>query len=81
MDTTGGQWIVTMPHWLFDRSTVIALAVLGGVFSIITSVCLSKGWITEQQAKLLNKAAYACMGVSMFLFVGAGLLGAGGTPG
>ena len=67
-----------MPHWLFDRSTVIGLAILGGVFSIIASLCLSRGWITEQQAKSLNKAAYACMGVSMFLFIGAGLLGVGG---
>ena len=69
-----------MPDWLFERSTVIGLAVLGGVFSILASLCQSRGWLTEQQCKTLNKVAYAFMGASMVLFIFAGLLGIGGQP-
>ena len=71
-------WIVTVPDWLFERSTVIALAIAGGVLSILASVSLSRGWATKQQHKLLNRAAYAFMAASMVLFVCAGLFGMGG---
>jgi len=66
-----------MPDWLFDRGTVIALAVGGGVFSILASFCLSRGWVTPQQFKLLNRAAYAFMTVSIVLFICAGFFGMG----
>lgn len=65
-----------MPEWLFERSTVIGLAVAGGVFSILASLCQSR--VTEHQLKLLNRAAYAFMGASILLFVLVGLLGLGG---
>ncbi len=67
-----------MPDWLFDRSTVIALAIAGGVFSILASLASAQGWANPQQYKMLNRAAYVCMAVSMILFIGAGLFGLGG---
>lgn len=67
-----------MPDWLFDRSTVIALAIAGGVFSILASWSQARGWVTEQQSKLLNQAAYAFMAASIILFICAGLFGMGG---
>lgn len=70
-----------MPDWLFDRSTVIAFAVVGGAFSILATFSQSKGWGSKQQLHLLNRAAYIFMGASMVLFVFAGLFGMGGQPG
>ena len=64
-----------MPEWLISRSTIIALAVIGGVCSLLSSWCQSRGYLTEQQATYLGKISYTCMGVSMILFVAAGLLG------
>ena len=64
-----------MPDWLFERSTVIALAIAGGVFSVLASLCQSR--VTEHQLKMLNRAAYAFMGASIILFVLVGLLGLG----
>ncbi|OED36130.1 hypothetical protein AB833_28315 [Chromatiales bacterium (ex Bugula neritina AB1)] len=66
-----------MPDWLFDRSTVIALAVIGGVFSILASSGRLQGWATESQVRLMNRAAYAFMGISIILFVCVGLFGLG----
>ena len=62
-----------MPDWLFDRSTVIALAILGGVCSLLASTGQAKGWLTGQHHKTLNKAAYGLMAASIVLFIGAGL--------
>jgi len=67
-----------MPDWLFDRTTVIALAIAGGVLSLLASWSHSTGRVTQQQHKLLNRAAYAFMAVSMVLFICAGLFGMGG---
>lgn len=75
--TTDGGEKATMPDWLFERSTVIALAIAGGVFSVLASLCQSRGWVTEHQLKMLNRAAYAFMGASIILFVLVGLLGLG----
>lgn len=69
-----------MPDWLFDRSTVIALAIAGGVLSVLASLANSKGWATKQQCSVLNQAAYACMTISIVLFVCVGLFGLGGQP-
>lgn len=70
-----------MPDWLFERSTVIALALIGGAFSLLGSWGSSKGWISTQQLHWMNRAAYAFMGASMVLFVLAGLLGVEAKPG
>ena len=64
-----------MPDWLFERSTVIALAIAGGLFSVVATWSQSKDWVSEQQTHWMSRAAYFFMVVSMVLFVGAGLLG------
>lgn len=70
-----------MPEWLFARSTVITLALIGAAFSLLGSWSNSKGWVSKQQLHWMNRAAYIFMGASMVLFVFAGLLGAGAKPG
>ncbi len=64
-----------MPDWLLNRSTVIALAIIGGLISLVASLCRSRGILSEQQITWLNKSAYAFMGVSMILFIVAGFFG------
>ena len=64
-----------MPDWLFERSTVVGLAAIGGVLAILASWCRSRNWVAEERAEFLNKASYAFMAASVFLFIGAGLLG------
>ena len=64
-----------MPEWLLDRVTVIGLAVIGGVLSVLASWCGSRNLISAQSAMRLNQAAYAFMAASMILFILAGLLG------
>jgi len=66
-----------MIETLFERSTVIGLAVIGGVLSLVASWSQSRGWVTDQQHKSLNKAAYGFMAVSILLFICAGLFGFG----
>ena len=66
-----------MLDFLLQRSTVIALALAGGALSIIASFCGTRGAISAQTLKILNKAAYTFMAVSMILFVAAGLLRGG----
>lgn len=70
-----------MPDWLFNRTTVIVLALAGGAFSVLASWCQSKSWVSEQQLHMLNRAAYLFMGASMILFVCAGLFGIGENTG
>lgn len=70
-----------MPDWLFNRSTVIALALAGGAFSLLASWCHSNNRVSEQQLHWLNRAAYLFMGASMVLFVCAGLFGMGRDAG
>jgi len=60
-------------EFFLQRSTVIALAITGGILSIIVSWCSTRGLLSEKGLKLLNKAAYTFMAVSMLLFVAAGL--------
>lgn len=67
-----------MPDWIFGRPTIIALAIIGGVFSLLASWLHSRGILSEQQFDLLNRVAYAFMGASMLLFIGVGFFGAGG---
>jgi hypothetical protein len=66
-----------MMDFLFSRETVITLAIIGGIFSLIASRCQSKGKASEQAVKWMNKVSYVFMGVSIFLFIGAGLFGEG----
>jgi len=64
-----------MMDFLFSREIVITLAILGGVCSLVANWCQKNGKASEQAVKLLNKVSYVFMGVSIFLFIGAGLFG------
>lgn len=66
-----------MLELLFSRGFVIGLAVIGGLLSLISSWAQKRGRISEATAIWLNKAAYGFMGVSMVLFIAAGLFGYG----
>jgi hypothetical protein len=58
--------------WLFSRTTVITLAVLGGVFAVLASLLQSQGALPEPRVKQLYRIAYGLMIASMVLFVVAG---------
>lgn len=60
---------------LLDRAVVIGLAVAGAVFSTASSLLEVRGKLSPRGARNLNYAGYAFMGVSMVLFVIAGLTG------
>jgi uncharacterized protein with PQ loop repeat len=60
--------------WLLAREVVVGLAVLGGVFSVLASVLQSKGRIGEETANRVNMVGYLFMGISIALFIIAGLL-------
>jgi hypothetical protein len=64
-----------MPDWLLYRPTIIGLAVVGGILSIVASSCQSRELLPEPAIGWLNKASYAFMMVSVTLFISAGLLG------
>ena len=58
---------------LLQRSTVVSLAVIGGLLSLCVTVLASRGTLSENAIKNLNKVAYGFMGLSMLLFIAAGL--------
>tara|TARA_B110000027_G_scaffold4560_1_gene4154 strand:+ start:59 stop:253 length:195 start_codon:yes stop_codon:yes gene_type:complete len=58
---------------LLQRSTVVSLAVIGGLLSLCVTVLASRGALSENAIKNLNKVAYGFMGLSMLLFIAAGL--------
>lgn len=58
---------------LSGRAAVIALALVGGVFSVVAMAVRRRG--SEHWARRLDWASYAFMGVSMFFFIAAGLRG------
>ncbi|MEJ6598284.1 MAG: hypothetical protein QMB50_01075 [Gammaproteobacteria bacterium] len=58
---------------LLQRSTVVSLAVIGGLLSLCVTVLASRGVLSENAIKNLNKLAYGFMGLSMLLFIAAGL--------
>lgn len=64
-----------MPDWLLSRPTIIGLAVIGGLLSMLASWCKSRGVLPENQLNWLNKASYGFMTVSIILFITAGLIG------
>lgn len=66
-----------MIEWLLSRTTIIGLAVLGGVCSLLGSWLASRNLISEDYVVWLNRAAYTFMGVSVTLFIGAGMFGSG----
>ena len=57
---------------LLTREAVIALAVLGAVFSTAASILQVRGTIGAARARQLNVAGYVFMGVSMLLFIVVG---------
>ena len=60
-------------EFLPGRPTVIALAIVGGLLSVVAMAVRRRG--SEHWAKRLDWASYAFMGVSMFFFIAAGLRG------
>jgi uncharacterized membrane protein len=58
-----------------SKPTVVALAVLGAILAVATSLLRAAGKLNEVQAKRLNAVAYVVMGASMLLFALAGLRG------
>ncbi len=62
-----------MVELLLQRSTVITLAVIGGVLSLLVSWLTTKEALSQPTLKLLTKASYGFMGASMLLFVAVGL--------
>jgi hypothetical protein len=56
--------------WLLAREVVVALAVLGALFSLLASMLQSK--VTGETARLMNLIGYAFMAASMILFIAAG---------
>ena len=63
-----------MPDWLLDRSTIIGLAIVGGIFSVLASWCQSRETYAPY-AYWFNKTAYGFMAVSIVLFIIAGWFG------
>ena len=64
--------------WLLTREAVITLAVLGGIASVAASVLQVRGAISALRARKLNLAGYVFMGISMLLFIAAGMRGGEG---
>jgi len=61
--------------FLLQRGVVISLAVAGAVLSTAASLLRARGRLGPAGTRGLNYAGYACMGLSMALFVVAGLRG------
>ncbi len=61
-----------MPDWLVSRATVITLAVIGGVISLVVSQLHGRGRIDDAQAKKFNRVGYGFMWASIALFIYAG---------
>jgi hypothetical protein len=61
---------------LLSKPAVVALAVIGALLAVCASALRAGGKLNDAQARRLNLAGYVAMGVSMLLFVLAGLRGA-----
>ena len=59
---------------LLTKAVVVALAILGAILSSLASFLQIRGYVGAKGARALNYTGYGCMGVSMLLFVLAGLL-------
>jgi len=64
-----------MLDFLLERSTVISLAIIGGVLSLTVAWCSPRKIFSDRITGLLNKAAYGFMAASMVFFILAGLIG------
>ena len=60
---------------LLTRPVVIGFAIAGALVSTAASFLQRRGLLSESRATQVNYAGYALMGVSMLLFVAAGLRG------
>lgn len=60
---------------LLNRTTVISLAIIGALFSMLASWYKTRGTISENNVRWLNKTAYIFMSLSIILFIGAGMFG------
>jgi hypothetical protein len=63
-------------EFLLSKPAVVALAVIGALLAVCGSALRAGGKLNDAQARRLNLAGYVAMGVSMVLFVLAGLRGA-----
>jgi hypothetical protein len=65
-------------EWIPGRAVIIALALAGGLLSVVAIVLRQRGrdgpWVRR-----LDIASYLFMGVSMFFFIAAGLAGRTGA--
>lgn len=61
---------------LLSRPLVVGLAVIGALLSAGASFLQKRGHVGEKAGRALNWVGYGAMGVSMLLFVLAGLRGA-----
>lgn len=61
--------------WLLSRDVVIALAILGGIFSVLATVLKGRPGFEPPRILLLNRISYVFMGASIILFIFNGLLG------
>jgi hypothetical protein len=62
-----------MLELLLQRTTVVTLAVIGGVLSLAVTTLSARGTLSAVVIKRLNMASYVFMGSSMLLFIVAGL--------
>ena len=67
--------MLSMLDLLLQRSTIISLAVIGGVLSLVVSWGSGSGKFSPSTLKRINMAAYGFMIASMVLFVGVGFFG------
>lgn len=58
---------------LLTKPVVVALAILGALLSSAASFLQTRGRVSAKTGNALNYAGYGVMGVSMLLFVLAGL--------
>ncbi len=63
-----------MIELLLSRPVIVALALLGAVLSTAASFAQVRRAVTDRTARVLNLAGYAAMGVSILLFIVAGVL-------
>jgi len=63
-----------MLEFLLERSTVITLAVIGGILSLLVTGLTGKGKVSPRVLNIINKASYLFMMVSVVLFIAAGLI-------
>ena len=64
-----------MPDWLLDRKLIIGLAIVGGIFSLLASWSKSRNRDSAQLDQWLNRLSYGFMGISIVLFIAAGMFG------